>query len=66
MAKSLRMGLATSSRLLALASCLALLAASDAAAQGKRARLSEDLERKIQAGDASATSVILSWQPGDR
>ena len=48
------------SRLLALASCMAIVAANDAAAQGRRARLSEDLEQKIQAGDARPTSVILT------
>ncbi len=52
--------LATASRLLAVASCMAIVAANDAAAQGRRARLSEDLEQKIQAGDARPTSVILT------
>ena len=60
MATLFRLGPPTASRILALASCLALLGASDAAAQGRRARMSEDLERKIASGDASATSVILS------
>src|SRR5690242_2705369 len=36
------------------------LGSSDVAAQGRRARLSADLKHKIDAGDAQATSVILT------
>ena len=61
MAKLSRLGpLASTSRLVALASLMAIVAANDATAQGRRARLSEDLAQKLDAGDARATSVILT------
>src|SRR5262245_9290166 len=36
------------------------LGSTEAAAQGRRARLSEDLKQKVAAGDARQTSVILT------
>ena len=39
---------------------LSLLAATAAQAQGRRARLSDDLAKKLEQGDASTTSVIVS------
>ena len=60
MATSLRLGPATSSRLLALASLPGPAGRQRCGRTGQGAKLSEDLKRKIQAGDASATSVILS------
>src|SRR5687767_15020715 len=61
MAMPSRLGpLATTRRLVAVASLMAIVAANDAAAQGRHARLSEDLAQKLAAGDSRATSVILS------
>jgi hypothetical protein len=36
---------------------------SEVAAQGRRARLSEDLKQKIATGDSRSTSVILTASP---
>lgn len=40
--------------------CVALGMTSDASAQGRRPRLSADLQHKLDAGDAAATSVIIT------
>ena len=40
--------------------CVLIVMASDASAQGRRPRLSADLRHKVDAGDATPTSVILT------
>ena len=52
------------SRLLWLAS-LTLLVASTAGAEGRHARLSQDLRDRVRSGDTSATSVILTGSQAD-
>ena len=46
--------------LVLLAVAILGLGSTEAAAQGRRARLSEDLKQKVAAGDARQTSVILT------
>jgi len=47
-------------RLAPMAAALLFAAVSGADAQGKRAHLSDDLQRHLDAGDATATTVIVS------
>ena len=46
-----------------LAVVFSLLAAPAAQAQGRRARLSEDLKQRLRQGDQDTTSVIVTGSP---